>query len=182
VKRRHLFGGILVFVASSILSVSPVHANGTNWWHSSSQIDRNWYILNRAYWDNNKYVGLNCKQWVQRVVSDASGGHVWLPTTANNGSAWWWNYDSNGHVGQRSGSIYGVQRGDIVQMNWRQNNGSWVPHTAIVAWVDSGGIYFIESNWRQPSTEPANYVNVRYETFSNFQYKTEGRYSIYYIK
>lgn len=178
-KRRSFV--VAAFAALSAAAVSLPKsslAHGTHWWNSLSQSQRTQYILNRAYQDNCRYVGKNCKEWVQRVVSDASGGHVWLPQTANSGTAYWWNYDSTGHTAQRYSSIYYVQRGDIVQMNWLTSSG-WTPHTFIVTAVYGDRLSVIESNWGQ-----GNYltVNTRVVYFSDFQSKTQGKYTIYYVK
>lgn len=126
-----------------------------NWWKSLSQFSRNWEIMMRANKDKDKYVGLNCKMWAQKVVLDASHGVVSVPTTYPNAYGWQWN--SSPYV-QKLNSIYAAMYGDIVQMNIAAG-----PHTAIVLGQDGTNVCWIESNWNLDNT-----VHTRCQTIQQF--------------
>lgn len=62
--------------------VSNVSSRAVNDWHSKTQDQRAGFIISRAYQDDGKPpVGLSCKEWARKVVYEASGGAVWLPST-----------------------------------------------------------------------------------------------------
>ena len=78
---------------------------------SPQQVYASWYYINsriyiRAYADNGRYVGLNCKDWVRRVVKDATGKDV--PSTSYGGWGWYWNWSP--YVGAWRGTCAGKSR------------------------------------------------------------------------
>ncbi|MFA6308093.1 MAG: hypothetical protein WCS88_02625 [Patescibacteria group bacterium] len=148
-------------------------ATYSTWWSNLGQIGRNQAILDRAYRDINRYVGLNCKDWARKVVYDASKGVVTLPTTLPNASGWYFAYSP--YLVGMSGGIRSVQPGWIVQINWRLSDGSITPHTFIVVGRSPYGINVIESNWCA-----YNKVCTRYISFSDFAQKV-SRYTCYYV-
>lgn len=144
-------------------------------WSSMTQAERNMAILYRADRDNGRYVGLNCKEWVRRVLLDASGGLVYLPQTLPNESGWYFAY-SRYLVGMCGGIRY-VNQGWIVQMNWRRTDGVIIPHTLIIAGRSPSGIYVIESNWCMNNCMTVAY---RWISFTDFEARAV-RYSCYYV-
>lgn len=113
-------------------------------------------IINRAYQDNGRYVAIECKPWVSRVVLAATG--ITVPPTTDSGNGWKWLYSPYFDV--VPGGISAARRGDIVQMNITKDS----PHTFIVVNVYANGTMdVIESNYtahdtvmaRPNSTKPA---------------------------
>jgi hypothetical protein len=130
------------------------------WWKGLWQTSRDTLIFWRATSDLTnppKYVGLDCKDWARKVVSDASQGVVSLPSTSTVSD---WTWGASPYV-QNVGSIYGVVSGNIVQMH-RNSTGV---HTAIVYGNDGKTITWIDSNW---STPPDDKVREHSETIANF--------------
>jgi hypothetical protein len=148
------------------------------WWRGLSQIERNQAILDRAYRDLDRNVGVQCKPWVQWVVSEASRGVATVPLTAPNAYGWYWQ--PGRYATRVYTNIRNVRPGWIVQMNLRFANGSVGPHTAIVVGVASSGVYWVESNYAVPNT-----VKLRFQSYADFERLTyisgQYRYSVYYI-
>jgi hypothetical protein len=142
-------------------------------WHGWQQWIRNQAIVDRTYQDLNRNVGLNCKEWVRKVIRDASMGDVVIPQTLPNENGWYWA--SHRYVVGRSTTINYVRPGDILQMNWRLNSGATTPHTAIVLSVGTTGFTVVESNWSATNT-----VGTRYITFSEWRSKVP-LWSVYSI-
>ena len=149
-----------------------------SWWKNLWQPNRNAAILYRAdqdYANPPKYVGLNCKDWARKVVSDASHGVVNLPSTRTDGIDWQW---SGSNYVQNQGSISAAAPGDIVQMH-RNSTGI---HTAIVMGNDGTNIIWIDSNWSTPEDEK---VRVRTESIAGFiaavTAKGVQKYTVYRI-
>ena len=147
VTRRELFrkfgkAGIgfaaLGIGAAGLLKPKPVEAAG---WHSSSQAYRNSLILNWAWNDYGQTFAPNCKEWVRRVVKNASGGIVNIPSTNSDNCTWAWSQDVWGY--NMSRAIQYAQPGEIVQMRLRYD--PWL-HTAIVSSMMSDRVGFIECN------------------------------------
>ena len=67
------------------LTGAVAHANFFAPWSNLTQQQRNQAIIDRAYQNNNMYVGQNCKEWVRTVVYAASGNHVTVPATTSGG-------------------------------------------------------------------------------------------------
>ena len=151
----------------------------TGWypWHTYTQASRNFLIVNKAYSYLGQYVGLNCKDWARKVVKEASN-HVTLPSTYPDANGWYWYYDVN--VVGMSGGIRSVQPGWIVQMNWRKDDGTITPHTAIVSSVTGTGVYFIESNWCSNNCMIVS-ATPRFVSFADFESRVGTKYSVYYI-
>lgn len=142
-------------------------------WHDWTQQQRNQAIVDRAYEDNNDWVGVSCKEWVRTVVYDASIGTITIPATHPDLYYWY----PHTYVVGRSALIQYAQPGEIVQM--KLNSG--YPHTAIVVSVSAYGITFIESNWdNTPENYSDAYVHTRYVTFTDFYNQVEN-YTIMYI-
>lgn len=177
-KKRFIVLFLVVMSLISVTSVPSAHSWNTDadraWWRSLSQGVRNQAIVDRAAQDIGKYVGLNCKRWVQDIVPQASHGVVTIPQTLPyaDGSGWYWGYSP--YVVGMSG-IRAVRPGWAVQMNWILSNGTWTPHTFIVIGVTSSGMYVAESNWAKSLS-----VTTRYVSFTEFEVKA-FRYSVYYI-
>lgn len=148
------------------------------WWRGLTQTTRNQLILNQAGRDLGKNVGLQCKPWVQRVVSLASKGVATVPATCPNSSGWYWC--AGGNAVGLSMPIQNVKPGYIVQMNIKLAGGGTGPHTAIVYLVDSGGIWWLDSNF-----VGTNKVGLHYQTFATFLNSVNiggsYKYSVYYI-
>lgn len=148
------------------------------WWRGLSQIERNQAILDRAYRDLDRNVGVQCKEWAQRVVSAASRGVAVVPLTAPDATGWYWR--AGKYATRVYTNIRNVRPGWIVQMNLRLTNGGTGPHTAIVVGVAASGVYWVESNYAVRNT-----VQLRFQTFADFERQTyingQYRYSVYYI-
>lgn len=178
---RKVWLGLAAAVAvSSVLGAYAFADYTTGWypWHMYTQGSRNAQILNKAYGYLGQNLGLNCKDFARRVVKEASNYHVTLPPTLPDDSGWYWNYDVN-LVGM-SGGIYSVQPGWLVQMNWRKDDGTITPHTAIVYAVTGTGVYFIESNWCSNNCKTVS-SQPRFVSFSDFLNRVGTKYSVYYI-
>lgn len=149
-----------------------------SWWGSLSQSARNAAILDRGYRDIGRYVGTECKGWVQRVVAEASRGAATVPYTYPNAYGWSWYWNSSA-IGISTNIRY-VQPGWIVQMNRWLPGGGITPHTAIVVGRSAYGVYWIESNFSASNT-----VSLRFERFEDFERATYiygvYRYTVYYI-
>ncbi len=114
-----------------------------DWWKGLNQLVRNGLIVTRAFQDFTnppKNVGLNCKEWARKVVSDASKGVVNLPSTSPDANGWKWS--SSSYV-QKLGSITSTLPGDFVQMNLGIGN----PHTAMVLSQNGTDVCWLDSNW-----------------------------------
>jgi hypothetical protein len=132
-----------------------------DWWKNRGQANRNIDILTRAYKDNGKNVGIQCKPWVQKVVSEASRGVVAVPTTTDSATGWKWN--SSKYVKSLGSDINSAMPGDIVQMNIKGKDGVPGPHTAIVSARILSTIWWIDSNY-----VGTNIVGVHDQTVAKF--------------
>jgi hypothetical protein len=141
------------------------------WWKALGQWSRNNTILNRAKADNGKYVGLNCKNWARKVVSDASKGTITIPATCPGETGWYWCGSSKV---QNMGSIWNAQPGNVVQMNLPG------PHTAIVSSNIGGNICWIDSNYKLDKT-----VRIHCQTVAAFlkmvTINGQQKYTVYQI-
>lgn len=158
---------LLISLLLSLFTVTVAQAG----WHELSQSSRNQAIINTACRDLNKKVGLSCKEWVQKVVKNASGGAVAVPQTVDPPGYYW--YCSRYAVG-KTGRIENAKPGEIVQMDLTNYVN---PHTAIILSVSTKGVTFIECNWCDP---PCHIVSIRYVDFATF-YKQVVNFSIYCI-
>lgn len=162
--RKNFFAIVFVILVSMLFVAESIAATT---WHTLSQSTRNQAIINQTYQYDNTYVGLNCKLWARKIVYDASGKLVTIPSTSSN--LYTWKPDNN--VVGRSGLIQYAQPGEIVQMLLK----SGIEHTAIVLAVSPTGITFIESNWNGDEI-----VHTRFVTFTKFKQQVSS-FSIYYI-
>jgi hypothetical protein len=192
----------LAVVIFSCGSQSPVSINNGNssvvqaatlvcdYWNNLTQTAKDNAMITRANADNGTYVGLNCKQWVSKVVLDASKNCVVVPTTAS--AQYYWNADCSGHIIGRSTLIANVNRGDIIQMylyicdKWDVKNNCiemiYTPHTAIVLSKTATSMTCINSNWGT-----ANYLKVTTVTvnFSDFYRWVSGAgcgHTLYHVQ
>lgn len=150
-------------------------------WHAMTQAQRNQQILNRAYQDNGRYVGLNCKQWVQAVVPSASAYAVTVPPTNSSPNDWYWQHGPYVVQVPQPASILWAQPGWIVQMRMVAVSGGFIPHTAIVVSVYGNIITFIDSNYYS-STYPLT-VRVHSMTDTEFYSKVSGyQFTMYYFQ
>lgn len=145
-------------------------------WDQMSQQQKNNAILSQAMsYRVGDYGGI-CKEWVRTVVFNVSGRTI--PPTYPDANGWQWA--SSPYVVQRYVGMYQFQPGDIVQMNYRNSNGTVVPHTAIVVGLyygAPGGIVWIDSNWN--GTQSVSIHNMGFDVFS---LKVGSKYSVYNIK
>ncbi|MFH1565511.1 MAG: hypothetical protein ABIC82_06805 [bacterium] len=164
---KKFFIMFLLFVSFFIVSVA--HAG----WHEWSQGVRNQAIVEATYKYLNRYVGVSCKVWVQKVVREASNGVVDVPMTVDP-PGWYW-YSSKYVLG-RSGRIENVMPGEIVQMDLTNYKD---PHTAIVLARSPYSVTFVESNWCDKNCQ---IVRIRSVSFATFYSQVCGsNFTIYQI-
>lgn len=165
-------------------------------WHGYTQKKRNGLIIAEAFEDLYDPPRLNpygkdveCKGWVQYIVSRASDGAVWPPSNTQNGygDAWEGCPDKKLYVGRRS-RISKVEAGDIIQMHYQTAkkqpapiNAYYIPHTAIVSRIIGNGfaMEWIDNNWKGDK-----FVRKHTVTFETFLDKTTDvglNYNVYYI-
>jgi len=147
-------------------------------WHNVSQSTRNSRILNVAYQYYMYYPNtrLECKAWVQHVVSQASNGVVWLPqNNPNYPWLWYWSPDVQTVYSDRWDGVP-FTPGEIIQAKVRTASGGESQHTMIVVWVSSAEIMVIDCNYRGDRT-----VLVRRQSWAQFR---NGiiRYTLYRVK
>ncbi|HLP43815.1 MAG TPA: hypothetical protein VK145_00880 [Candidatus Nanoarchaeia archaeon] len=145
-----------------------------SWWHGLTQGQRNDEILSVALDQNGDHTGLQCKHWVQEVVDEASRGEVYPPTNQND---YTWRSSSNVRVMQKPFPIQWAQPGQIIQMRWKNRNGSTYPHTAILKSKTSTKMYWVDCNWHGDET-----VDVHSVTYSDFNRAVGNYYNVYEIK
>ncbi|MFH1187761.1 MAG: hypothetical protein V1688_02765 [bacterium] len=160
-KRLKFLVSSLVLLVISMFAINSAYAG----WHEWSQNSRNQAILNEAYRDINKPVGLCCKDWAKRVVKNASNRLVALPATTDCYPYYYWKPSKD--VLSRSGRIESAVPGEIVQMYTIYNH----PHTAIVYGISKSGVTFIESNW---CSNNCQIVKTRYIDFAAFYKQVRG--------
>lgn len=131
-------------------------------------------ILARAYKDNGQTLGLQCKQWVQIVVLDAT--HISVPGTFPNPDGYQWNSDP--HFDLVPGGIRAAQPGDFVQMRVKDVNGVMEPHTFIIAKVNAPNLTVIESNFTKAGLvmERPNAIKKPAITFTSIE---QLQYTVY---
>ena len=165
-------GGAAIGGAALLLKPKSVEANGSAWWETVSQSQRDMYILNRAQQLNGQSGG-ECKVWVQDVVRYVSVSHVQLPLNNPAPYDWYWQYDPYGHAVGMCLAIEYVTLGQIVQMKFKTNG---TPHTAIVGAKDGNGFGFWASN------DPIGSYTVRYRYWKFADFKAAVyAYTVYSI-
>ncbi len=173
VRKSHI--GLAVTVLFCLATATLATPSLVNWWHGLSQSQRNTEILNTALDQVGDYTGLQCKAWVQDVVDEASDGVVNPPQNQND---YTWYTSSNVRVLPRPFPIDAVQPGQIIQMRWRNHDGSIHPHTAIVKNKTSTKMTWVDCNWNGDET-----VRVHTIYFSDFYWAVNGyNYNVYEIK
>lgn len=145
-----------------------------NLWHGLSQSQRNAEILDVALDQVGNYTGLQCKHWVQEVVFEASDGAVYPPTNKNN---YTWNSHSKVRTLPKPFPINAVQPGHIIQMQWKNRNGTVYPHTAIVKSKTSTKMTWVDCNWNGDETVTTHSVK-----FTDFNSAVGHNYNVYEIK
>ena len=150
-------------------------------WHALSQSERNQKILDRAYKDLGKNLGIpdgRCKTWVQAVVQSASGGQVYPPKNDKLKDRWIndpKNTDSEYCIG-RCAPITSARPGEIVQVRWKKHvNPPDNLHTFIVVSVNASTITVIDSNRKNNTTVRDEPINI-----DKFKANADS-FSIYYI-
>jgi hypothetical protein len=164
---------LVAFLAVCAAIVTTAVA-ATTGWHGLSQSQRNSRILNRADDDLNQNVGMSCKEWVRRVVRNASGGEVGIPSNQND---YTWNSHPYVYRCPQPYPISWVQPGQIIQMRWTNANGTSTPHTAIVLSRTSTSMTWIDSNWQGDEV-----VRTHSMTYSHFNNRVGNNYNIYEIR
>lgn len=177
-------------VGSGAIASAPLRSGE---WDTLSQHDKNQKILETALVDLDVDVRLSCKNWIHKVVKDATNESVVIPQNNENGDGW--NEDTTGRLYgwgaafKSSTSIMTATPGAIVQMQWKDGEGAPYPHnrhTAIVLSVSDPHVVphvvFIESNYdTTPKVEDGpTYVRIRCEPATEFHRKVES-FTIYYI-
>ena len=132
-------------------------------WNDLLPYEKNYRILNRAREDIGQHVGVKCHQWVHNILSDASGGLVYLPKNNSNSTL---ELEKGKRLCPRKIAINAAQFGEIVQMEIAFLTGVPGPHTAIVVYVDEDGITFIESNWEPPFEQTVNMRTIPFVKFA----------------
>lgn len=157
-------------------------------WHALSQSEKNQRILQVALDDYGVKVRKSCKEWVRKVIKQASNEHVNIPSNTSNGDSW--KPDTAGHAIRyrynRSPALLETSPGHIVQMQWKAGVGSrdseYNMHTAIVLSVLPNGVFFIESNYdNTPKNVEDAVVNIRFVSEKEFQEQVQA-FSVYYIQ
>ena len=87
---KSLYRLVALCILGAMIAAGSAQAFTAAQWHAMTQLQRNQLILQRAYQDNNRQVGLNCKQWVQVVVPSASAYAVTVPQTNPSPYDWYW--------------------------------------------------------------------------------------------
>lgn len=168
-----------VLVASIVLCLAFVTTVATasvrTGWHGLSQTQRNRLILARAQEDNNRYTGVQCKEWVQNVVYNASDGEVYPPRNRND---YTWYDHPYVYRYPRPYPLNGVEPGQIIQMRWRNPNGTITPHTAIVVSRNSSGMTWIDCNW----TNRDRTVRTHDVSYDLFNRRVGYYYNVYEIR
>ena len=130
-------------------------------------------ILNRAWNDYGRYFNqLSCKEWVRKVIYNASGGEMMIPSNQDN-CRWLWSQYVSGYNISRD--IRYAQPGEIVQMQLR--NAPYL-HTAIVSNIMADRVGFIDQNWISPGWT-VGYHEILFSTF--YSGSSITCYSIYTI-
>lgn len=148
------------------------------YWQALTQAQRNQAIINRGYQDNGRVVNLQCKPWVQQVVSAASQGCVTIPSTVGCGA--WSCENSSCHlrvvVRNNSNFCALLKPGMIMQMCTNFVDGL---HTAIIYSADYSGVTFLDSNWvGYPNVR--NKVGIHFMTWADF-YKKMSAFTVYEV-
>lgn len=162
---------------------------GSGGWDILSQHGKNQKILEAAIADLNIDVKLSCKNWIHKVVRNASNGYVTIPE--NNESGDGWQEDQAGRISgwgaafDSSIHILTAFPGAIVQMQWKDNPrvpDGYNMHTAIVLYVSGPYVVFIESNYDDtPKVEDGpEYVKIRAVSAEEFHKKVKS-FTIYRI-
>ncbi len=150
-------------------------------WHALAQEDRNLLIVGRGYQDVGTSGG-ECKDWVRKVVEEASNKEVTIPSTTDGGIGCAW-YQSPDVGEDRQSRI--PRPGEIIQMQLRtadrqpDTGGNWLPHTAIVANVSPTEMMWLDSNWGRPANNRT--VRLHPITFQEFN-ENVLCYTLYYIR
>lgn len=181
ISRRGFLTGLgkaaMVGTGTLLLKPRPADADGTSWWQTLSQSQRNQEIVNRAWQEIGKYYSPpdgECKEWARAVVKYASVKHVNLPSNSPAPNDWYWQYDPSGHTSGQCMYIAYAGAGQIVQMKYSSNGR---PHTAIVVANNGSRITFIASNDPYGSYT----VSQREWTFADFHSKMSA-YAVYTIR
>lgn len=157
----------------SLVSTTAVAATAMPWRKltASAKVEA---IISRASRDEGQNVGQECKPWVQAVVSDATGGAVKVPSTTDGGSGSAWQEGAG--VAGACIPVGNIRRGQIIQMRWRNRNGTVYPHTAIVLRNTGGTLTIIDANWKGDRV-----VRTHSWSVSEFSQAVGNAYSVYTI-
>jgi hypothetical protein len=151
-------------------------------WHQMTQAQRNLTIISAAIsWTSGTlYTGQGeCKGWVKTIVLNASGGLVSLPATLSNNYQWATSGSGTPQYILYPNScvpIQNAQAGCIVQMCYKNNDGSVSPHTMIIIAMHASSMDIIDCNFH--GDDRIRYANMLFTTFNN---AACGLYSLYYI-
>lgn len=175
----------LALQAMLFATASQAH-NPTEAWHQLRASSKSLKVISAALSYNGRKGG-ECKAWIQRVVSDATGSHVWLPGNSATVSSTW-GADTNSHIAIVGTDIRSAKIGDIVQMVVRyyekQPDGTKkytknVGHTALVGQISNNRIKWIESNYDGKGTVTSS----REQSFDEFESSTVSKqYTVYRLK
>ncbi len=157
---------ILGVVASVFVPKALAHGKAPQSWTKLSQSKKNLRIVSAALAEVGKLSKLSCKEWVRKVVRNASDSHIEIkPNDTNNLHAWL--ADDTGHISVVGSSIENSKAGHLVQMILKSG---W-EHTAVIVEVNSSkkAVTFVDSNFDStPADESDAEVKQRTITFTAF--------------
>lgn len=155
----------------------PTYADQVWWHYRLTQAQRDANILRAALSvPDGTNVGVECKEWVRRVVKSASHNVVTVPpTTATQWWVWQWNPDVEAVATDRWDGVPWPP-GQILQAEVRTKTGGTVPHTMVVVSADRYRVTVIESNWNGDTI-----VRRRTALWPDFQ-RNVVHYTLYRVK
>lgn len=185
VSRRGFLTGLrkaaIVGTAALLLKPDKSQAAGPGVpWTCMSQWQRHDWLVEVALRDVGRQYPPNCKEWVRKVVYEASGyggdTPVTIPPTYPNDSGWSWYYHPR--TPQMSKTLRQVITGEVIQMNWGA-----MPHTTIVGRITTYGCYFIDCNFpRWLGDINSGYIQNHWVSWSEMEAKISNRYTVYQIR
>ncbi len=192
-RRGNRFVSAILLFGFVVLSLTEIaSAKPSKPWDLASQKERNAYIVEIALQDVGKNFAKNCKNWANKIVEYVSryGGSkkISLPATVNqwgqtDPDGWAWAPAPHIWTPQQSRRIGTALPGQIIQMNWKNKDGSVVVHTAIVGLVKGGRIWFLDSNWNDPAHPgERNWVQNHDLSLSDVEKAVGNKFTIYEIQ
>ena len=185
---------VLIFTVSCSKNATPTASDNGNGmvtaltltWSQMTHAQRTEAIITRANQDNGYvFPNLECKTWVQTVVTSASGGAAVIPQNQNNYT--WYTNSSVAWPSQYSCiPVENAQRGWMIQMSFRNTSDHSIinPHTIIIENVYSTYMDIIDCNLDPPSGHKVSHRTMTYQYFYDHAYDANGNshvYNLYYV-